>query len=335
MWPDSFSGISSRLGKIKQTRFLTDHPKLLQTSLPGWSKIKNPSFSEEIIEANRSYAFTCESPTLSTRLGNIALEISILRGKLHNTDPTHSKPEYLHNLIQQSRILDQYLMAWRNSVPQEWEMLSLIHPEEQNQPIKDAGSACAPYWLDYAASYPDPSKAKWLNHFRCQSIINQSIILHCANRIARYQPAERSALDKSTLEDFATAHNSSTTSKALDTIRTLVDGICASVPYHLDKSPLKGHHGAINPVLSSDSFTPTRPAGIAPGIPSKSSTVAADLKPPAGAIALVHPLVVAYRAPGIPADQKAWILNRILVIFKHFGVDGSMVEKMLNSPISF
>ena len=314
---------------------MTEHPKSSQTSLPGWSKVQNFSFSDEIIKANRSYALLCESPTLSTRLGNIALEISILRGKLHNTDPTHSKPEYTYDLIQQSRILDQYLIAWRNSVPQEWEMFSFIRPEEQNQPITVAGSACAPYWLDYAASYPDPSKAKWLNHFRCQSIINQSIILHCANKIARYQPAERSALDKPVPEYFATAHNSSTASKALDSIKSMVDGICASVPYHLDKSPLKGHHGAINPVLSSDSFTPTRPAGIAPGAPSESPTAAADLKPRAGAVALVHPLIVAHRAPGIPADQKRWILNRLLAISKHFGVDGPMVEKMLNSPISF
>ena len=324
----------SRLGKLKQTRFLTEHPKSSQTSLLGWCKIKNLSFSDEIIEANRSYALTCESPTLSARLGNIALEISILRGKLHSTDPTHSKPEYVYNLIQQSHILDQYLIAWRNSVPREWEMFSVIRPEERNPPITGAGSACAP-WLDYAASYPDPSKAKWLNHFRCQSIINQSIILHCAHRIARYQPAERSAIDRSMPEDLAKAHSSSTFIKALDTIKTLVDGICASVPYHFDRSPLKGHQGAINPVLSINSLTSTRPADAAPRVPSKNTIVVADLKPPAGAIALVHALIVAHRAPGITADQRGWILNRILAISNHFGVDGSMVEKKLNSPISF
>ena len=213
-------------------------------------------------------------------------------------------------------------------------MFSLIRPEERNPPITDAGSACAP-WLDYAASYPDLSKARWINHFRCQGIINQSLILYCANRIARYRPGERSALDESIPENFATAHNSSTAREALNTIKTLVDGICASVPYHLDKSPLKGHHGAINPALSRDFFTPTRRADTGPGVPSQFPTVAADLKPPAGAIALVHPLIVAHRAPGIAADRKGWILNRILAISNHFGVDGSMVEKKLNTPVSF
>ena len=314
---------------------MTEYPKSSQTALPGWSKIKNLSFSDEVIEANRSYALLCESPTLSTRLGNIALEISILRGKLHNTDPTHSKPEYVYNLIQQSRILDQYLIAWRNSVPGEWEIFPLIGPKERNSPTTDAGAACAPYWLDYTASYPDLSKARSMNHFRCQSIINQSIILHCANRIAGYQSGERPALKDSTPENFATFHNSSTTMKALGTIKTLVDGICASVPYHLDKSPVKGHRGAISPVLSGDSFTPTNPANTAPGVPSEIPTVAADLKPPAGAIALLHPLIVAHRAPGIPADQRRWILDRILTISDHFGVDGSMVEKKFNKPVSF
>ncbi|KAM0802873.1 hypothetical protein BDR22DRAFT_887210 [Usnea florida] len=308
--------------------------KVALTSLPGWSKIKHVSFSEEIIEANRSYALRCEFPTLSTRLGNIALEISILRAKLHNTDPTHSKAEYLYDLIQQSRILDQHLIAWRNSVPKEWETFSLIHPEERTQPITDVGSACAPYWLDYAASYPDPSKAKWLNHFRCQSIINQSIIIHCANKIARYHPAERSALDQSVPEDLTTAHSSSTTSKALDTIKTLVDGICASVPYHLDKSPVKGCHNAISPVLSSNSLMSTRPAGIAPRVPPDIPNGPADLKPSARAIALLHPLIVARRAPGILADRKEWIQKIVLAISSHFGVDESMVEKKLNSSIS-
>ena len=297
--------------------------------------IKNSSFSEEIIEANRSHASRCEFPTLSTRLGNIALEISILRGKLHNTDPMHSKAEYLYDLIQQCHILDQYLIAWRNSVPQDYETFSLIHPEERNQPITDVESACAPYWLDYAASYPELSKAKQLNHFRCQSIINQSIIIHCANRIARQQPVGRSALDKSLPEDLATADSSSVTLKALDTIKTLVDGICASVPYHLDKSPLKGHHNAISPVLSNNSLMPTRTADIAPRVPSEISTGPADLKPPARAIALLHSLIVARRAPGIPADRKEWILNTVLSISNYFGVDGCMVEKKLNSSISF
>ena len=211
-------------------------------------------------------------------------------------------------------------------------MFSLVRPEERNAPMTDA---CAPYWLDYTASYPDLSKARWMNHFRCQSIINQSIILHCANRIACHQPAEHSALDESIPEDFAKAHTSSTIMGALGTIKTLVDGICTSVPYHLDKPPLNGHQGAISPVFPKNSLTPTHPADTAPRVPPEIPTMAADLKPPAGAIALVHPLIVAHRAPGIPADQKGWILNRILAISNHFGVDGSMIEKKLNSVVSF
>ena len=131
------------------------------------------------------------------------------------------------------------------------------------------------------------------------------------------------------------AHSSSTTLIALDTIKTLVDGICASVPYHLDKSPLKGHHNAVSPISSSNSLMPSRLVGLAPKVPSEVPTGAADRKPPARAIALLHPLLVARRAPGIPADRKEWILNVVLAISNHFGVDGSMVEKKLNSSISF
>ena len=232
-------------------------------------------------------------------------------------------------------MLDARLMDWRNSVPREWEIFSFIRPEERSQRSKAPRSACAPSWLDYASSYPDLSKARWMNHFRCQSIINQSITLHCAERIDRYHTTECSALEEPTREDFATAHNSSTTLKALNSIRTLVDGICASVPYHLDKSPLKGHYSAISPVMSSERSTPTRPGDTAPAISPETPIVAPDLKPPAGAIAIGHPLLVAYRAPGIPADQREWILNKMLTISKHFGVDGVMVEKKLKSSVSF
>ena len=98
---------------------------------------------------------------------------------------------------------------------------------------------------------------------------------------------------------------------------------------------MKGHHGAISPVMPSNSLTPTHPADLTPRVPSEIPTRAADLKPPARAIALLHPLIVARRAPGVSADRKEWMLNRILAISNHFGVDGSIVEKKLNSPVSF
>ena len=292
------------------------------------------SFSDEVIEADRSACARCESPTISTRLENVAFAVSVLRGKLDKACLDRSNPQSVRDVFQQSRVLDQELMAWRLSVPQEWEIFSVISPDERRQPLDDAGSVLAPTWLGYTASYPDPLIAKLMNLFRMHSIAIQSIGIRCADWIAQCRSTECPAPGLQTPKDVATDHDSSTHLKARKTIRTLVDGICASVPFHLDELALKGQNEHVGRDKSHKPLTQNPLGEIAPAASSGTPSAMRGPRRSAGGFMLLQPLVVAYSAPGVPADQRSWIMGKTLQIAKHIGMDEEMVEKVLNKLAS-
>ena len=232
----------------------------------------------------------------------MAFAIAVLRGKLDKAVLDRSKPKTVRDILQQSRDLDQELVAWRISVPQDWETFSSISPGKSP---KDAGSEHSPTWRGFTASYPDLLIAKLLSHFRVHSIAIQALNIRCVNWINRYGCAEIPTPEVQIRKDVDTAVDSMTNVRAQNVIRTLVDGICASVPFHLDKLTSKGGR-------------------------KESIGVAMGPKPPAGGVMLLQLLVVAYSAPGVPADQKRWILGKTLEIAKYIGMDEGMVEKVLN-----
>ncbi|CAD6585860.1 MAG: hypothetical protein ASARMPREDX12_002143 [Alectoria sarmentosa] len=303
----NFRGLGNFANELARNMFF--FVKLTLPSLPAsCHKTGNFSFSDEVVEADRIAYARCESPTLPSRLGDIAFAIFVLRSKIDKAGLNTSNPQPIRDIFRQSRILDQQLMAWRISVPREWETFSSVNPDEREQPSEDTRSARAPTWLGYTASYPDLLTAKLMNHFRMHSIAIQSIHVRCANWIARYGSAEHPALEVSMTEDIATAKDSSTHLKAQNVIRTLVDGICASVPFYLDKLALKGQSESIGHDRSGGPLS----------------------KPPLAGFVLLQSLVVAYTTPGIPADQKRWILGKALEIAKHAGMDERMVVKTLD-----
>ena len=307
------------------------HPNLLQTALPAWHKTGCLGFSDEVIEADRSICARSEPPTIPARLGNIAFAISVLRGKLNRASLDHSHPQPVLEILQQSRILDQELMTWRLSVPREWETFSVISPHERRQPLEGGGSALASTWLGYTAFYPDPLIAKLMNQFRMHSISIKSIRIHCASWIAENRSAQHPAPDLPMLEDVVTDHDQSTQLEAQNAIQTLVDGICATVPFHLGEMGQNQSVGRdrSNEPLEQDSLVEkTRSAS------NESSSLMRGPRPPAGGFMLVQPLVVAYLAPGVPADQRRWILGKALEIAKYIGMDEEMVKKVLKNLAS-
>ena len=285
-----------------------------QTALPAWHKTGSLSFSDEVIEADRSAFARSESSTFSTRLENIAFAISVLRGKLDKACLVRSRPQPVRKIFQQGRILDQDLIAWRVSVPREWETFSVISSDEGIQPLEDA-----PTWTGYTASYPDPVIAKVMNHFRMHSIAIQTISMRCAKWIAQYGNAEHLAPEVPMPEDVIADDKSSTHLKAGNAIRTLVDGICASVPFHLGQLAWKGQNES---------------GDIATAASSESPPVMRGPKRPAAGFMLLQPLVVAYSAPGVPADQRRWILRKTMELAKHIGMDEGMVGDVLNNLVS-
>lgn len=329
----NFRGMQNFESDAARTTF--NFVKITLTALPAWHKTGGFAFSDEIVEADKRACARCESPGLSTRLGNIAFAIAVLRGKLDRAALDHSKPQSVCEVFQQSRILNQELMAWRLSVPKEWEVFSFVSPDNQKQSLDSAELARAPTWRGYTASYPDSWIARLLNHFRMHSIAIQAIDIRCADWIARYCSAERPASEVPIPGDVATAHDSLTRLKAQKVIRTLVDGICASVPYHLDELVLKVRQDeSVGRGRSRKSCQKFRPGETGSAASNESQSRLRGPRGPGGSFVLLQPLVVAYAAPGIPADQKRWILGKALEIAKHIGMDEEMVEKMLNKLAS-
>lgn len=297
----------------------------MQTGLPALIQTGS-SFSDEVVEADVKACKECESPTLLNRLGNIAFAIRVLRGKLDKAFQDPSNPQPICRIFQQSRTLDQELMAWRISVPREWETFSL---DKSKGPLQDTGPLGARTWLGHIASYPELLTAKLMNNFRMQGIAIQSIEIRCANWMARYISDERPTPEVPVAQDVVTARRSFAYLKAQDVIRTLVDGICASVPFHLDKLALEGQHKYDGHDVSRERFTQISLCGIDPASSVKGSPGIRGPWGPAGGFILLGPLTVAYSAPGVPADQKRWIMNKTLETAKYIGMDEGEAEKML------
>ena len=169
-----------------------------------------------------------------------------------------------------------------------------------------------------------------MNHFRMHSIAIHSIGIRCGNWIAQCRSAECPAPEVPTPKDVATDHDSSTHLKAQEAIRTLVDGICASVPFYLDELALKGQNESVG---RDKSHKPLRQTPLGETAPAASNRIpsARGSRRPGGGFMLLHPLVFAYSAPGVPADQRRWIMGKSLEVAKHIGMDEEMVEKVYNN----
>lgn len=301
--------------------------KVTLTALPAWHKTAGVRFSDEVIEADRSASTSCESPALGTRLGHVAFGIAVLREKLDRACLDPSNPQTVREIHQRNCILDQELMAWRISVPREWETFSFVSPDERKKRLEYDESARAPTWLGYTASYPDLATATLLNSFRMHSIAIQAIAIRCTNWIAQYHRVDSPGPEVPVTESVTTAHDSSIDLKAQKVIRTMVDGICASVPFHLDQLGLNGRNESLGSHSSGKPSKRVRLTEIDPTASNKSHSALGG--PPARGFMLLQPLVVAYSTPGIPADQKRWILGKTLEVSKQIGTDEEMVEKVL------
>lgn len=223
-------------------------------------------------------------------------------------------------------------MVWRNSVPTDWESFS-VRPYDQEQSSEDSVLASAPNWHGYTASYPDLHIAKLMNLFRMHGIAIQIIDIRCAKWTAQFQSAERPKSVLASKKKITTAHDSSNYLKAQNIIRTLVDGICASVPFHLDTLASKGRDKSIDRERSGKPPNHTRSGETSP-LSSSGTPSSRGPERPAGTFVLLQPLVVAYTAPGVPAEQKKWILGKSLEIARYIGMDEAMVEKVFNSLAS-
>jgi hypothetical protein len=119
---------------------------------------------------------------------------------------------FVENLLEKALDLDRRLNAWRSSTPESWEPVSIIAIDDIHPTIRAAGlygSLCDVYSSLQAAGV--------YNTWRCTSISLLQIVAKCRQALL---PGSVAALVIP--EYYATAR-----------IQSLVDGVCASVPYFL------------------------------------------------------------------------------------------------------
>ena len=299
----------------------------------------NLSFNDEVIAADRSASEASEAPTAHGGLASTAFAISILREQINRMDTDLRDFQIVCELFRQSRDLDKKLVTWRSlMIPEEWEIFSLLGPDEQEELVEDAGTASARTWLGRTASYPDLLIARMLNDFRMHRIAVQGLILRCAAWIRRECNAEDQSPNFPMTEHIAAACNPSMRFEAQRIIKTSVDEICASVHFHLDNPATASERAALSELITDNVSGKLLKKTFSSNafLPEQLSTARVQTQPArkAGCFMILQPLVVAYSVPGISPIQREWMLGRALEIARGNGMDERMVEMRLNSASS-
>lgn len=166
----------------------------------------------------------------------------------------------------------------------------------------------------------------------------QTIVACCAAWFADHQSP-----DNPVAQDTATAQQ--LRSEAQKTVRIMVDGICASVPTHLECLAAADARGAAiaentldrllqQPSSVEPNVTQRRPVlpntFMSPGLPPS------NLLPPrkVGGLMILQPLAFACAIPAVPAAQKRWMMNRALDIARCADMDERMLELRLERTMS-
>ena len=260
-----------------------------------------PSFTKEVIEADRySDKIHKNQPTHPSTLTGLAFSITILREKL-DREAASRNIQTFQDILFESKRLDQEIKAWRASMPSDWETFE--YPKD--------GSA----WLGRTASYPNLIISRKLNDYRMHRIAVQAITVRCVNLINQISlnTQQQTSLIKLNAQTM---------------IRTCVDEICSSVPYHT--SPILDRP---TPVACAQTRNPFNRAKPSPCSAPHASPFWSQLQlgSNAGRALILQPLVVAYTVPGVSAVQKAWILGQAMTIARGMGMDEETVRIRLNS----
>ncbi len=181
------------------------------------------TFSDEVIDADRSANMEYPVKTPSARLARTAFAISLLRERLNRIESSPPNTRIILEILQEAKELDLELITWRDSIPKDWETCSSdVTPGEQELPEIGISSEEVSAWQGYVTSYPDLATARKLNAFRMHRIAVQTLIACCANWLARSQPPIYRVAEN-------TINARGLLSEARRAVRSSVDGICASV----------------------------------------------------------------------------------------------------------
>jgi hypothetical protein len=191
---------------------------------------------------------------------------------------TEQHLENARNLIQKAQLIDQRLTSWAANLPKEWGFATQSQPEPM---------AWSQYFQRYEVffnetchEYSSLEHAATWNRYRAARLICNSVVLKAYTSL----PIDSVPTSGEHTTDFQVAETNT---------HSLVDDICASVPFHYSrdkaKNPSQGVGGLRNMTEPETETTTARTAFL-----------------------LVWPLLISSSAWGVPDRQKKWLKEQLL-----------------------
>ena len=218
----------------------------------------------------------------------------------------------LLGLKRRAAALDTSLVAWLHSLPQAW--------KQQHYPVigSETSIACGTeFRLRWASSCTSVRISHVLNSFRVYCIYTHQVLSHVLRKLQGLPKAVLSDLDEAA--DWKTEEASSR-----DTIQSMLDGICESVPYHLGWLPADASR-SIHEESPPGGYVWYTPPTLPSLIPSTRR-----VHPATAAFYLQQPLYNAARVAEAPAAQRTWMQQRLQDITK---VQGDICSCLLSRVV--
>jgi hypothetical protein len=266
--------------------------------------MKNP-------QSNLPFSGSADVPNALTQLALQVPELRAIADKLLCDVKNESNCQAVIRLINRCQNLDTALASWCETIPTQWAYTSSPYSKSIPCQCDDDFSDVYPGNID---TYPDVWVAKSWNSYRTARIFVLAILLRCFGWLAM-APGMQQELQISVAL------------KARDTVKQMVDEICASVHFHMAHNATVGaNHDSLRSQTSSvDPWKPYDPAAFQVGEDMHATESI-------GGYFLVWPLFVARSVPTTPEWQKHWIAARLLDIARKFGLDEGVIMSKLNEP---
>ena len=238
-------------------------------------------------------------------------ELRLLADKLLCYVENESNTQAVVHLVTRCETLDAALVSWCETIPKHWKYTSKDYYGSIPDDIDYDFSEVYPGNID---TYPNVWVAKAWNSYRTARIFVQAIVLRCFVWLAMVRRTQETPQISVAL-------------KARETVKQMVDEICASVPFHMaHPASIDANYGPQHPENSS--FDPSKPIDPAAFRVREEARATKSM----GGYFLLWPLFVARSARITPAEQKCWITGRLLDIARKVGLDEGMITKKLNEP---
>ena len=200
-------------------------------------------------------------------------------------------------LLEEARDVDRAISEWPLELPASWKYKSV------------RAFTCSPDAIRASDYYPGPvdiysdlSVANVWNTYRGYRVHCLTIILNCIERLVPPQSREEYSVYNDTIE----------------ALKNMVDGICASVPFHLGlEGPLPSAAESVCPTSTEEFFRDD--TSLPRFTPDQGTHLRMSKR--VGGVYLIWSLFVAQSVICIPKVQRTWIMERFKSISTHYGIN--------------